>query len=354
MRNIPSIDGFRAVSVMLVISQHLSTKNQIYAYLYDLNWGALALPLKLIRDGQLGVNVFFIISGFLITHLLVKEEQKHGKISIKSFYIRRSLRIFPAFYSLLFVYFLFQQFGVITVNKVAWLSSLTYTKYLFLSGDWFTAHFWSLSIEEHFYLLWPFVFVYAKGQRKTVACLFILIPIFSRFLVLKNTSPTVFHELSIFNRMDSLGIGCLLALNYEYSMAFVEKHKKWLIAVAIFMILCMEYLSINTYNGLFGKALNLTGVNLGPMASIPIGVLLLYYSRPRIGWCYKFLNTKPLVWIGTISYSLYLWQQFFISGEANWYNNFPANFFLTFAAATLSYHLIEKPSIRLKHKFSKS
>jgi len=354
MKHIPSLNGFRAISVLLVISQHLSTKNQIFKGLYNLNWPILELPLKLIRDGQLGVNVFFIISGYLITRLLITEESQNGKISLKNFYIRRSLRIFPPFYFLLFCYFVFQSFGLIDISKTAWVSSLTYTKYLFISGDWFTAHFWSLSIEEHFYLVWPFLFLLFKKQRSFLAVLIIGIPFLGRFFEHSQLDENMFHSLSIFSRMDSLGIGCLLALHYQKAMNWIERNKSWVLITAITVILFTEYLTLVPASGKVALLFQVSGLQLGPVNSIAIAIILLFFTSPRTTWFYRFLNHKTMVWIGSISYSLYLWQQFFISGSGHWYTDFPANLLLVFIASSVSFYLIEKPSLKLKHRFNKA
>jgi peptidoglycan/LPS O-acetylase OafA/YrhL len=107
----PSIGGLRAISVILVIIFHLNLQQHIFHNLEK--YPLLAPILSFLQDGQLGVNVFFVISGFLITSLLMEEERLNKAISLKGFYIRRTLRIFPAYYFLLFVYLLLQLDGII-------------------------------------------------------------------------------------------------------------------------------------------------------------------------------------------------------------------------------------------------
>ena len=151
-----SINGLRAISIFLVLTHHFILQYNILKNFKDVRW--MGPILKLLNDGQLGVNVFFVISGFLITSLLLQEEAKTKRVSLKNFYIRRTLRIFPAYYFLLLVYFILQLLGYIHISNQAWLTSVTYTKYFNWSADWYTRHAWSLSIEEHFYILWPLIF----------------------------------------------------------------------------------------------------------------------------------------------------------------------------------------------------
>ena len=104
-KKLPSLNGLRAISIFLVLFDHL----QIKYYIFSETLPKYFLPIRyFLEDGHLGVNVFFVISGFLITTLLLKEEQKNKTVSLKKFYIRRTLRIFPAYYTLLLVYFILQ------------------------------------------------------------------------------------------------------------------------------------------------------------------------------------------------------------------------------------------------------
>ena len=149
----PSINGLRAISILLVVIHHLCLNEHIFT---EIQKNTFIRPLtNFLQDGNFGVNVFFVISGFLITTLLTNEENKNNKISLKNFYVRRVLRIFPAYYFLLLVYFVLQLLNYIQIDPAAWLTAITYTKYFNWSLDWYTAHAWSLSIEEHFYLFWP-------------------------------------------------------------------------------------------------------------------------------------------------------------------------------------------------------
>ena len=144
--HIPSLDGFRGLSILIVIIAHLnySYKNPIVFFL--------------VEGGSLGVYIFFVISGFIITTLLLKEKLRKGRISLRSFYIRRFLRIFPVAYLFLFVLCLLNYFFHLAIPAMAFAGAAFYlTNFSFIPFIWYTAHFWSLAVEEQYYLVFPFI-----------------------------------------------------------------------------------------------------------------------------------------------------------------------------------------------------
>ena len=158
-RNIPSLDGLRAVSVLMVIAAHmngsLARLIPFVPFWIYLGWGAL------------GVQTFFVISGFLITHLLLKELNASGTISLKHFYFRRALRIFPPFYVYMAVALALTLAGWAAGNLRAFLVAGTYTWNYLGGGSELLEHTWSLSLEEQFYLLWPAALLFL-GTRKSI------------------------------------------------------------------------------------------------------------------------------------------------------------------------------------------
>ena len=140
MQRIPSLDGLRAISITLVILSHL------------VKWKHISLEV-LGSYGALGVHVFFVLSGYLITNLLLHEYERSSTISLRDFYIRRAYRIFPAaFVFLVVVIILYWQ-------QIRWYhaaAALLYVANMDMARPWIFGHLWSLSIEEQFYLLWPF------------------------------------------------------------------------------------------------------------------------------------------------------------------------------------------------------
>ena len=196
--HLPSLDGLRAIAAFLVVLYHCFLP---------------ALP------GGMGVLAFFVLSGFLITWLLLKEEERYGKVSLKLFYVRRSLRIFPAFYA---YWLLLMGAHVIARKQIAMgqaIASLFYVGnyYQAIVGDPQTglSHTWSLGVEEQFYLLWPITFLWLKGNGRRVRFLLWSIAgvwLYRELLVLVIHAPQQYIYEAFDTRADHLMIGCLLAV----------------------------------------------------------------------------------------------------------------------------------------------
>jgi peptidoglycan/LPS O-acetylase OafA/YrhL len=353
----PSLDGLRAISIIIVILSHLVLNKHIpFHFLTDVK---LLMPFTLLfTDGGFGVNVFFVISGFLITSLLLREELKGG-ISLKNFYLRRTIRIFPAYYFLLFVYFILYLFKHIEIGEVSWLSSLTYTTYFFPNYDFVTDHFWSLSVEEHFYLFFPLLFTGGSKFRKWALVLIIaivpLIKIYSHFYETNFYGNELFHKHSIFFRVDSIAIGCLAAIYLEKLLEIIEPKFLQIFRFSSIALVLMRFIPKTT--AIFGFEnyfiLDVFFNSTGTIANVLIVAIMLYsIFGPHNIW-FKFLNSPIIVYMGVLSYSLYLYQQFFTSKYDYWVCQFPQNILFIVLSAVFSYHIIEKPFLKLKAKLSK-
>ena len=215
---IPSLNGIRAISIMMVVLFHLRAN-----HFYDFQ-NPLARQLGLIFiNGELGVNIFFIISGYLITTLLIQEKESTGNISLQAFYIKRTFRIFPAYYALLLVYVVLQSVGYLHLPGVTWLSLLTYTKQFFSADIHEVGHIWSLCVEELFYLVYPILFVtFYKHIRRLILA---LIPLFILFRLQTFHFPASGYKNSIFVSGDSLLVGCLFAFESLSIKAFISRNK---------------------------------------------------------------------------------------------------------------------------------
>ena len=343
----PSLNGLRALSIIFVIFSHIKSELDKIPILSDLFY-----YIGFISDGQFGVNVFFVISGFLITILLLKEEDCYGRISLKKFYLRRFFRIFPAYYFLLLVYAVLTVFSIINISQLSWLTAITYTKYFNWSLDWFTAHAWSLSIEEHFYLMWPFVFLFGKKLR--LYFLIGIIVICPFFRVYGALNDTWMDGLTIFQRLDSIALGCLVAMYYKNVCDFILRYKMQFIIMAIIWILIFPYLtSLNIrYSLHLGWFTVPFGGSVGTLTNLSIVIFLIYSLNGKSNYFYSLLNSKPLNYIGILSYNIYLWQQIFTSSLIVGKKLFPYNLIFIAICSLLSFYLIEKPFLKLKNKFS--
>ena len=155
-QRILSLDGLRAIAISLVLIGHLS--------------GTRDFPLpKSVGDffslAEVGVIVFFVISGYLITTLLLQELNATAHVNLLKFYFRRTLRIFPPYYTLIFTLLLLRLLGAITLSNHDLFLTLTYTSNYFARESWYVGHTWSLAVEEQFYLLWPAALLWLGKQR---------------------------------------------------------------------------------------------------------------------------------------------------------------------------------------------
>lgn len=310
-------------------------------------------------NGPLAVNIFFIISGFLITLLLQAELIKDERVSLKQFYIRRSIRIFPAYYFILFIYFCLQLAGYLSITKLDWISMITFTKQFIPFTINETAHLWSLSVEQIFYFLWPLIFILSKDYK--VVIVLVLILLITTLRVINYQYPLPSMTNSIFSTGDALLVGCLIALLYD-------KIKLWVVEKPIipFLIIPLLLLSLITNFYLYhlteapslvpkGLLMNIIQPisysllgTVGLLTNILVGLGVVYCINSA-GLIYRILNLPIMNHIGKLSYSIYLWQQLFTSDIAIMHK-FPIIVLLLFiyTAALISYKFIERPFLLLK------
>jgi peptidoglycan/LPS O-acetylase OafA/YrhL len=335
-RRVPSLDGLRGISIALVIFGHVQGSQGFPT------WSTEKEDLA-----NLGVRVFFVISGYLITMLLDEEQRKTGDISLKNFYLRRVFRIVPASYSYLIAVALAYFLGIVALNRWDLLCAATYTSNYYYGRSWYTGHLWSLSVEEQFYLLWPAVVCFASRQKALLAAMaVIVIAPLCRLLILffwHSQLPglgTAFPTIA-----DAIAVGCLLALQRRWL-----SEQRWY----------MRMISSGWAHLLVPVALILnytlsTKLRYGVQESLlNIAVALwmdrcVRFSSDPIG---RILNSRPLAAVGVLSYSLYIWQQVFLDRHSTkeW-QAWPWNLCFASIAAICSYWLVEKPFLRMKSRF---
>ena len=318
---IPSLDGLRGLSIWAVILAHASNHFQIAVlHVHPLHSGIWALA-------YLGVTVFFVISGFLITSLLIKEYDRFSRIDLRQFYHRRAVRILPA--SLVYIGI------VLALGSATWSQSayaLTFTtSYFFKQAYTPLQQLWSLSVEEQFYLLWPLVFM--LGVRSAKRCgwaVMVLCPLLRLFLMHRNY-PEIEHLAPAI--ADSIGAGCLLALYADKVRAFVLRY---FVSGHGFVLLCLGTLAASEL------AFKLSLWELWGIVPAMIALIIAAAIERRD----TILNSGPLVWSGLMSYSLYLWQQPFLvlRGPLDFLS---VRLVATFVAAYLSYRFIERPVLKI-------
>lgn len=296
--------------------------------------------------GALGVRVFFVISGFLITSLLLTELAS-GKIHLPRFYFRRTLRIFPPFYCLILITSLLSMKGFISLNNGDVWAAGTYTSN-YHQGGWSLGHTWSLSVEEQFYLLWPAT-LYLFGAKKGLVlagAMLIVCP------TLRLCLPIFFPESAwgldyrFETVADSIAVGCLLAgtRGWLNSRVLYRKLKgsKLFILVPI-LVLLFGFLA-DTRFGFWIQTLGFSLVNVGIAVCVDWSI-----SNPSTKFG-SLLNTKILVRIGVMSYSIYLWQQLFLGPARDvLFQSYYLNIFMVSLASLASYQMIESPALQLRH-----
>jgi peptidoglycan/LPS O-acetylase OafA/YrhL len=333
-------DAIRAVSVLLVIASHVGivegAKNPTLVEFFS------------VFNASLGVRCFFVLSGFLITTLLLKEYEKTGRIDVKAFMIRRALRILPLYFLVLLSLWPYFEAGRFwqPINTATYAILFAYN---FIPNELnvhYLSHLWSLGVEEQFYIVWPFVFgiLAAKRMRLIWLCLGIVALCAARM---------------------SLGYG---------DAELTHAPNRWTIP-AIYPIALGAGLAIFIRDQVYGK--RSTAVVSSPFA-LAGGVLLVALPLLNadiplidiigavgisvcIGWIYtnqqsiavRALEFRPLVYFGTISYGLYMWQGVLTgNGPQRQLLNFPPDpmtgALLTLPAAVISWHLFEQPILRLR------
>ncbi len=322
MRRIPSLDGLRAISITLVVLSHL------------VKWKHISLA-RAQTYGELGVHIFFVLSGFLITNLLLNEYDRTSTISLRDFYIRRAFRIFPAAFVFLAAVI------VLYWHQMRWYhiaAALLYVANMDLTRPWIFGHLWSLSIEEQFYLLWPFAM--KKWHRhKTVilVCVFVAAPVFRTALYAFKVHSGLIGSLPVY--ADQLAIGCLLAIFAPRLPKIPGYVAAGMVLVLIFSPWFPATSPVRTLFMLFV---------VRPVLHVSVAGLVLHVIQVP----YRALNWSPVAWLGKISYSVYLWQELFCSNPALQLGY--ALVLPTLAAACLSYYFVERPMLRLRERRARS
>ncbi|MCC6392558.1 MAG: acyltransferase [Bryobacterales bacterium] len=337
-RHLASLDGIRALAAFLVVFYHFG------------------LP----SPGGLGVLAFFVLSGFLITWLLLKEHDNSGSVSLKAFYLRRSLRIFPAFYC----YWLVVTGATLILGRTPeWpqaISALFYVSnyYQALQGDPGTvlSHAWSLGIEEQFYLLWPGVFLFLRGRKMLFhATSVIVLAIWAYRLTLvacQVSQGYIYYALD--TRLDHLMIGCWLAAGLHGGQL---RHVSRMLCASPWLplapLLCLagsarlDLLWPSVYRDTAGFIAD----------PICVAALIVQWIAFRDHVVWGFVNWGWMRYLGRISYSIYLYQQAAMGPAKRLFAPAPMMVQLVAAAtsvilcASASYFLVEQPFLRLKQRF---
>ncbi len=327
-KHIPKLDALRAISALLVMLYHFG------------------LPIP----PGFGVLCFFVISGFLITWLLLAEHERTGNVSLKDFYARRSLRIFPAFY----VEWLILT-AIILIRHHLFMTGPALSAFFYVSDYYVGLHplpetgygfTWSLAVEEQFYLLWPLLFLWLAPRRKrllkTLAAIIGCIWVYR--VVLWHAGVNQAYLYNVFEcRADAILVGCGLAISLRsgyYLAIWRMLCRHWLNLVVTVLALCsvlFVHMKGSMYRDTIGHAIE-------PLLIAVIIVQLLGIECRALNW----LDARPVRFLGQISYSTYLYHG--LVPVPHW---LPVVFRLipAYTLASISYFVVERPFLKLKDQW---
>ncbi len=334
-----SLDGMRGVAVAAVVAYHVD----IYR------------AHKIFPGGWAGVDVFFVLSGFLISAILLKEMDQFGRIDMRDFYYRRVIRLAPALLLLLVVLA-----GVSVIDKAARpqdftniLLSLTY-----LMNWWrafsstpgtggFLGHTWSLSVEEQFYTLWPvtvLLLVRARKQASLIIAALIAVAILWRGYLVAHGATYERTYNGFDTHADPILIGCLIA----FLPGVITKSRRYASRFVIIPILTLAVILLKMH--LFSRY----GQYIGVTASAACAAWILVATFED-GFVTRALSFKPLVYTGRISYGWYLWHYpvLFVANHAHRMSTVENVVLVlaTYLIAMASFHFVERPiSVQFKHR----
>lgn len=340
-KHLPILDGLRAIAVGTVIFGHA-------------NYPVRGIP------SDLGVSAFFVLSGFLITRLLLQEWDATGNLSVKRFYMRRVLRIFPAYYAFVLISYAVDVWNGHRWDPILLRSAVTYTVNYFNAFHHHpttsVAHAWSLAVEEQFYLLWPLVFLIlaAKGRRAVmtgVGAIALAVVVWRSWLALVVHADPSYIYNAFDTRFDNIAVGCLLALALGYSSAVAAAgwagRRSWYPLITLALLLSSRLALPQAYHYSIGFTVDAL------LVALLIVQLLQLHGAPLWSW----LDAPAVRYLGVISYPMYLYHawgasfghRFPIHGRGI---EFVAGFLATILLASGSYYVIERPFLRIKRRFA--
>lgn len=347
IKHFKELDGVRGMAALLVMAFHF--------FQSGLGNGLPAFITKIAVFGQTGVTLFFVLSGFLITRILFQSKQADNYFA--SFYMRRFLRIFPLYYLVLILfYFVIPSFdGTEQVPFPLQWPYWFYCQNLALTFKWpqnGPMHFWSLAVEEHFYLLWPLLVYYLSIKQIRIATYVIVaISFIVRVILIANGYGVFFFTLTT---VDALALGSLLAVKENTIGAAKREYHKYIFFISFFLTIIVWFF-VGAKGWLWVQTIKL-----------PL-VAFVYYGF--LGWVIaedgnivtrKILCGKPFLYTGKISYGLYVYHPFIFHYLAKYFKtgnialNILLSFSLSYMLASISYYLFERPILSFKKYFEYS
>lgn len=368
-----NLDAIRFFAALMVFLQH-GFKSSFA--LLPIKGTVLEKFLKLISTGALGVSIFFVLSGFLITYLLIKEYEKTSGINIKQFYIRRILRIWPLYFAVvIFSFFIYPGLKSLVFDLNNHLSSNVFYHLVFLSNfdvlhmeKFFRGNealsqniTWSVSIEEQFYLFWPLIFAFLPKKFWFRSIVFVILTSLV-FRIFHSTDPVVlyFHTLSVLVDLGIGGLFALICIKYKPVISFFEKCSTGLHLTFFLFSFLLLWFNETIFQFQYGGAINRVFIAISFALIICSQAFTLSDSPLNLGKI-KFASR-----LGKYTYGIYLLHPIIINSFDVIYKStditkttFTSSFlfgslclFVTLIVSKLSYKYFETPFLKLKDRFS--
>jgi peptidoglycan/LPS O-acetylase OafA/YrhL len=346
LKYMPQLDALRALAVLAVMVHHFLPVDRY-------------IPTDYITLGLLAVRLFFVLSGFLITGILLNYRNEPRGTALRRFYLRRILRIFPIYSLTLFIALALQ---VRPIQQGAFWHLAYLSNYVAVSHpEWMgpASHFWTLAVEEQFYFVWPFImlFVPRKFLTATIAGTVALAVLFRMFVLYVLGISIDAAGLFTFATLDSLGGGALLAL-FHYDERLRPRLPS---LMRLFLISGLFIVTLSTVLYVFNRGFRILHTFLTLGVSFLFVVLIEKTARGFKGTAKTVMENPAVLYVGKISYGLYVYHNFMLAIVLYYLLKWTAtpdyrlvailSTVTTFATAIVSWHLIERPLSQLKNRF---
>jgi peptidoglycan/LPS O-acetylase OafA/YrhL len=357
----PELDVLRFFAFFLVFLHHALPHDPSFYTKMGTSPLLASLLAGLGASGAFGVNLFFLLSSYLITELLIRERSRFGQVDLKAFYMRRILRIWPLYFAFLGLAWGMQWW--IPGQHIGWRAGLAFT---FLSGNWWLVFvgfpssvifpLWSVSIEEQFYLFWPATMrkLSERGLLTAASAMLAVANLTRWYLAYRHTWESKIWA-NTFVQLDAIALGIILAVLLAGRAPRLALLERAALAIGGFTCLALA----GNYFQIKGDPLTVSRVLLGyPMVTIGAVALLLGTLRPKAT-----LRNNPFVYLGRISYGLYVFHILSLMISDYTIHNQEASLgryifrdsvalVLTIALASVSYRWLETPFLTLKQRFT--
>lgn len=361
----PNLDGLRFFSFLLVFFSHaFATK---YDSIRNETWYQI-FKFRLFQEGDMGVSFFFVLSGFLITFLLIKEKEYTGNIDVKNFYIRRALRIWPLYYFCVFFGFVMFPFFKSYLGQIPTETSNPILCSTFLNNfdriingppdSSVLSVLWSVAIEEQFYVVWPILFLIISPKKfPIVFVLIITMSLLYRTFYIDSKIDT--HTLGVISDMAIGGLGAYLIINSKSTLNLIQNTKGWIHFIPYVLTLILLVFKGQIFEApimiIFKRVITsviflwiILEQNFANYSLFKISKLkyISYLGKYTYGlYClHPIANLVTMIVLGYLNLNQYSWQL--------WLIEFPFSLGLSIVISILSYNLFESRFLKLKDRFA--